>query len=87
MTKFFFKFKNPYFWLIFTILGQKKIFQKIGLQSTSSSGFPPPCQNSKKSNNQIPRKDGQNLFHRILLTSTTAADWHLKVKDMSAMLV
>ena len=32
-------------------------------------------------------KDGQNLFHRILpatarvLTSTTAVDWHLKVKD------
>ena len=33
-------------------------------------------------------KDGQTLFHRILLhtagglTSTTAVDWHLKVKDI-----
>ena len=33
-------------------------------------------------------KDGQTLFQRILLattegpTSTTAADWHLKVKDI-----
>ena len=32
-------------------------------------------------------KDGQNLFGRILLaiadglTSTTAVDWHIKVKD------
>ena len=32
-------------------------------------------------------KDGQTLFHRILpatargLTSTTAVDWHLKVKN------
>ena len=34
------------------------------------------------------RKDGQTLFHSILqataggLTSTTAVDWHLKVKDI-----
>ena len=34
------------------------------------------------------RKDGQTLFHRTLLasaggpTSTTAVDWHLKVKDI-----
>ena len=33
------------------------------------------------------QKDGQTLFHRILqatvggLTSTTAVDWYLKVKD------
>ena len=33
-------------------------------------------------------KNGQTLFHRILpataegLTSTTAIDWHLKVKDI-----
>ena len=33
-------------------------------------------------------KDGQNLFHRVLLatagglTSTTAADWNLKGKDI-----
>ena len=33
-------------------------------------------------------KDGQTLFHRILLAttgglkSTTAVDWHLKVKDI-----
>ena len=50
-----------------------------------------------KSNGPIPRnhldrqmaglKDGQTLFHRILpattkgLSSTTAVDWHLKIKD------
>ena len=44
--------------------------------------------NSKKTPGQTSGgKDGQSLFHRILpatagrLTSTTALDWHLKVKD------
>ena len=44
--------------------------------------------NSKKTPWQMPgRKDRQTPFHRILpatargLTSTTAVDWHLKVKD------
>ena len=38
-------------------------------------------------------KDGQTLFHRILpattrgLTSTTAVDWHLKVKDKKCNVV
>ena len=54
--------------------------------------------NLEKSNDLIPRKrsaremsggkDGQTLFHRILpatvrgLTSTTAVNWHLKIKDI-----
>ena len=43
---------------------------------------------SKKTLRQMAgEKDGQTLFHRILpatargLTSTTAVDWHLKVKN------
>ena len=37
-------------------------------------------------------KDGQTLFHRILpatargLTSKTAVNWHLKVKDINVVL-
>ena len=45
--------------------------------------------NSKKTPGQTAgRKDGESLFHRILLanagglTSTTAVDWHLEVKDI-----
>ena len=51
-----------------------------------------PCQNSQKNNDSIPRKcperrkDRQTLFHGTLSatiggpTSTTAVDWHLKVR-------
>ena len=61
-------------------------------------GFLPPCQNSEKPNDPILRKhphrrqdrrmDRDTLFHRTIPatarspTSTTAVDWHLKVKDI-----
>ena len=47
------------------------------------------CSNFKKTNQQtVGWKDRQILFHRTLLAtargakSTTAVDWHLKVKDI-----
>ena len=46
--------------------------------------------NSKKTPRQVTGgKDGQTVFHRILLatvgglTGTTAVDWNLKVKDIA----
>ena len=56
MTKFFFKFKKPYFWSFlahFPNFGGKKSF------STKSSCYAQrlaPCQNSEKPNDPIPRK-------------------------------
>ena len=93
MTKFFFKFKKNYFWSISPIFGGKKSFTKksgihnlIKLSSTIL-----------KFRETIPRKktqqtagwtDRRSLFYETLLdtargpTSTTAADWHLKLKDI-----
>ena len=61
MTKFFNKFKKPYFcpafWPIFPILGHFVFFfQKIRLSRVTSDGFLNPCQNLEKTNDPIPRK-------------------------------
>ena len=40
MTKFFFKFKNPYFGPFSQFWGQKKFFQKIRLSCTTTRVFP-----------------------------------------------
>ena len=57
----FFKFKRPYLWSTFgpfpQFLKQKTFFQKLQLcHAKLRIGSLSPCQNSKKSNNQIPRK-------------------------------
>ena len=49
MTKFFFKFKKPYFWPISPIFGTKNFFPKNPTLSCA-------CQNSEKPNDLIPRK-------------------------------
>ena len=85
MTKFFFKFKKPYFWPVSQFWRQKKLFQS-SLSVT---------QNCIRVSSAMPKfrqiaggKDGQILLYRTLLatardpTSTTAVDWHLKVKDI-----
>ena len=79
MTKFFFKFKKPYFWHISQLLGAKKFFQETRLSCTTSNGFLVPCPNSEKSNlrNLISRnlrdiaggKEGQSLYNRILMAT------------------
>ena len=56
MTKFFFKFKKPFFGPFPQLLGQKKFFKKIGLPCTTLQGFLALWQNPEKSNDQIPRK-------------------------------
>ena len=57
MTKFFFKFKKPYFWSILPILGAKKAFlENPALSRATSYQFLAPCQNLEKTNDTIPRK-------------------------------
>ena len=57
MPKFFFKFKKPYFWPIFPILGAKKVFPKnLAVTHNLIRVSVPPCQNSEKPNDPIPRK-------------------------------
>ena len=57
MTKFFVKFKEPFFLAFFQNFGAKKVFSNNPDQSrTTSNGFVAPCRNSKKSNDSIPRK-------------------------------
>ena len=74
MTNFFLPIFGPFPQL----LGQKTFFKTIGLSCTTLQGFLAPWQNTEKSNYQIPRKhsrqtsggkDGQALFHRILLAT------------------
>ena len=76
-------------------MGQKNVFPK-SLESTTWYSFLVPCRNSEKPNDPIPRKqhntqqDGKmdRPIHGTLpataggLTSTAAADWHSKVKDI-----
>ena len=73
MTKFFNKFKNPYFWPNF----DQNIFpENSALSRTTSYRFLVPWQNLGKTNDTIPRKcpdrqkdgqkDGQTLFYRTL---------------------
>ena len=95
MTKFFFKFEKPIFCPFPQFLGQKKFFKKIGFSCTTHKGFwhPGKTQRNLMSNSiktlrqMLGGKDGQTLFHRIIpattrgLTSTTAVDWNLKVKN------
>ena len=76
MTNFSNKFKNPYFWLIFSIFGTKFFFSKIRLSRTTPHGPLTPYLVSEKTNEPIPRKlpegiiegqkDGQTLIHRTL---------------------
>ena len=57
MTKFFNKFKKPYFWSIFPILGAKNfLLENPALSRTTAYGFLAPCQNLEKNNDAIPRK-------------------------------
>ena len=59
MTKFYFKFKKPYFWPFlahFPNFGGKKVFHKIELLCTTSLGFLVLWQNSEKFNDPISRK-------------------------------
>ena len=85
-----------YFYLISPIFGPKKVFSKnsssvrhnlIRVSSTMPKFREMQWFNSKKTPGQAAGwKDRQTLFHRILpattrgLASTTAVDWHLKVK-------
>ena len=55
MTKFFFKFKNPYFWPISNFGGQKRFSRKSGSVSHNLR-FLVQCRNSEKPNDPIPRK-------------------------------
>ena len=86
-----------YFWPISSFFGAKKVFPKksssvmhnlIMVSSTMPKFREIQWSNVKKTPRQTTGwKDGQTLFHRILpatargLASTTAVDWHLKVKD------
>ena len=56
MTKSFNKFKKPCFWPISQILGQKKFPENLPLSRTTSYGFLALWQNSRKTNDIIPRK-------------------------------
>ena len=85
MTKFVFKYKKLYFWSISPIFEGKKFFQEnVALSGTISYGFLALNQNSEKSNDR--KKNGQTLLHKTPpatagdLTSTTALEWHVKVK-------
>ena len=86
MTKFFFKFKKPYFWPISPIFEAKIVFPKIGAVMHNFirvSGTMPKSSSKKTPSFQKRRMD--TLFHRVFpggLTSTIAVDWHLKVKDI-----
>ena len=98
MTKFFFKFKKSYFRPISPIFGEKMAvcknsgslmhnFIRVSGNHVKIQGI--KWSNSKKTPRQTTgQRDGQTLFHRIFLaiarglTSTTAVDWHLKVKDI-----
>ena len=99
MTKFFFKLKL--FLPISLIFGAKKVFPRnqavmknfIRVSSNMAKLREISWSNSKKTPWQMSGgKDSKTIFHRILpanargLTSTTAVDWHLKVKK-SVMLV
>ena len=68
MTKFFFKFKKPYFLTIFgpfpQFWGQKKFFHEIELLYTTSEGFLAPCQISEKPNDPV-MQDGQRWKARM----------------------
>ena len=73
MTKFFVKFKKPFFWPISSIFVAKKVFSNNPDQSrTTSYGFLAPCRNSKKSNDSIPRKDPDRTHGTTVLEPTTA---------------
>ena len=91
-TNFFFKLKNSYFFPISPI----KVFPKnravmhnfTRVSSTMAKFREISWSNSNKTLWLMSGgKDRQTLIHRILpvtargLTSTTAVDWHLKVKD------
>ena len=94
--QFFFKFEKPYFWPISSIFGAKKVFPKnwavmqnfLRVSSTMLKKIQRNLMIQSKKTPADDRKDGQTLFHRILpatprsLTSTTAVDWHLKVRDI-----
>ena len=59
MTKSFNKFKKPCFWPISQILGQKNLEslpENLALSRTTSYGFLALWQNSRKTNDIIPRK-------------------------------
>ena len=73
MTKFYNKFKKPFFLPIFPIFGAKKILLKnLALSHTTSYGFLTPCQNLEKVNDTIQRKcldrrkDRETLYYRTL---------------------
>ena len=84
MTKFFFKFKNPYFLDISPMFGAKKVFPKNRAVMQNMITVSDTMPNSEKSNDPIPRKhvrkDRQTLFYRVLpptargITSTIAVD-------------
>ena len=97
MTKFFFKFKKPCFLSFLThfpIFWDKKSFSSCYAQFLQGFWHHAKIQRNlmnhfKKTPRQMSGgKDGQTLFHRILpatargLTSKTAVNWHLKVKDI-----
>ena len=98
MTKFFFKFEKPYFRLISPIFGAKKVLSKKfwlshahlhkGSQHHAKILKILMIQFQEKTWTNIGRKDRDTLFHRTLPataggpTSTTAVDWHLKIKDI-----
>ena len=97
MTKFFFKFKKAYFWPIFGPFPQFLGAKNVSLQNLAHIKFSRTMSkfrvtwwsHSKKTTQQTAGwKDCQTLFHGTLLatargpTSTTAVDWHLKVKDI-----
>ena len=94
MVTFFFKFKKSYFT---NFWGKKSFSTKSSCYAHNLlqvSGTMPKFReiqwsNLKKTPKQISGgKDGQTLFHRIIpatalgLTSKTAKNWHLKVKDI-----
>ena len=77
MIKFFFKFKKNLFLDHFPNFGGKIFFPKNRAA----------MHNLIRVSSTMAKSREQTLFHRILpatageLTSTTAVDWHLKVKD------
>ena len=73
MTKFFVKFKEPFFLAFFQNFGAKKVFSNNPDQSrTTSNGFVAPCRNSKKSNDSIPRKHPDRTHGTTALEPTKA---------------
>ena len=75
--------------------GKKRFSKKLGCHAQLLKGFSHHAKKIQRNlmiqSKKTPtddRKDGQTLFQRILpatpgdLTSTTAVDWHLKVRDI-----